>query len=313
MSRPRLLAIVGPTASGKSSFALELAQRHQKEILSCDSVQVYRGLDIGSAKPTAEEQACVAHHLIDVVQPDALFSAGDYARLARPIVDAENSILCGGTGLYLRALAFAQTQPPGAGVPKRDDPRRVAFESLWIAREQESVGAAHRGLVEVDPSTAVAIHPNNISRVIQALWLCELHGEPVSKVRERQPPVPLVDVWLVVLSPPATELAMRIRERCLNMFDRGWVEEVEALRDAGYGEEAKGMGSLGYRQILRYLDGALSREAAVEETISATTQYARRQRTYFRSQLPCRWRTEVSEARALSMDRVSRFFAGEDD
>lgn len=286
---PRALAIVGPTASGKSRLALWLAERLELPVLCCDSVQVYRGLDIGSAKPGPELQARVPHRLIDLVAPDQEFSAGDYAAAAHAELARGPGLFCGGTGFYLRAAGWTHSggEPEGAAADGDGvvDTGRAAFTALWEGRERESPGVVHAALSRVDPETARAIHPRNVVRALRALWLCEAHAMPVSRVREADPPRPRLALALVMLEPETTALARAIDARCDAMLRAGFLAEVEMLRRAGYDARHKSMRSLGYRQLLDHLEGQLSLADAVAAIKLATRAYARRQRTFFRHQL----------------------------
>ncbi len=276
---PRVLAIVGPTASGKSRLAVWVAERLGWPVLCCDSVQVYRGLDIGSAKAGPELRARVPHHLLDLVDPDEEFDAGDYAAAALAQLARGPGLFVGGTGFYLRAAAWTYS---GDVEPLGQD---QTFTAGWEAREREVPGSVHAELCRVDPITAAAIHPRNVVRSLRALWLCELSGRPISEVRAADPPRPRLRVGLIVLEPEVTALDRAIDERCAAMLRAGLVAEVEMLRRGGYDARHKSMRSLGYRQILSHLDGHISLDAAAAEISQATRQYARRQRTYFRGQL----------------------------
>jgi tRNA dimethylallyltransferase len=292
MSEPstrRAVAIVGPTAAGKSALALELATSLELPILCCDSVQIYRGLDIGSAKPSLAERASVPHFGLDLVEPDAEFSAGEYGRHARSVLDREGAaILCGGTGLYLRALGWSHSgDEDSTGDRARKDDHgvdRERFERTWFDREAVDAGAVHRALVSVDPVTAAQIHPRNVVRAVRALWLCEREGEPISELRRREPPRTLVDLLVLVIDPGVEEVDRAIAARCAAMLDAGWLAEVENLSAAGYDARHKSMRSLGYRELLEHLAGARPLAATCEAIVYATRQYARRQRTYFRHQ-----------------------------
>jgi len=287
---PRALAIVGPTASGKSRLAVWLAERLALPVLCCDSVQVYRRLDIGSAKPGPELQGRVPHRLIDLVEPDAEFSAGDYAAAAHAELAHGPGLFCGGTGFYLRAAGWTHSggEPEVAGDgpgSEVEGAARAAFTALWEGRERESAGVVHAALSRVDPETARAIHPRNVVRALRALWLCEAHAQPVSRVREADPPRPRLALGLVMLEPDPAVLARAIDTRCDEMMRSGFLAEVEMLRRAGYDARHKSMRSLGYRQLLDHLEGHLSLADAVAAIKLATRHYARRQRTFFRHQL----------------------------
>jgi len=320
---PRALAIVGPTASGKSRLALWLAERLELPVLCCDSVQVYRGLDIGSAKPGPELQARVPHRLIDLVAPDQEFSAGDYAAAAHAELAGGPGLFCGGTGFYLRAAGWTHSggESDGEGV-EGDGAARAAFTALWEGRERESAGVVHAALAAADPETARAIHPRNVVRALRALWLCEWHAMPVSRVREADPPRSRLALALVMLEPEPAVLARAIDTRCDAMLRSGFLAEVEMLRRAGYDARHKSMRSLGYRQLLDHLEGHLSLADAVAAIKLATRAYARRQRTFFRHQLGTAamrisvttpmWEPEVDLSRETGawLPRVLAFLSG---
>jgi tRNA dimethylallyltransferase len=306
-SLPRLLAVVGPTAAGKSAVALQLAQRFRVPIGACDSVQVYRGLDIGSAKPNRSERDAVEHYFLDLVDPDQDFSAGDYARLAYPICTTRNIVMCGGSGLYLRSLAYTQTGAQSSEDVSRTEPQRLDFERSWTHRESESPGAAHEELARVDPATAAQVHRNNVVRCIRSLWLCNLHGLPISQLRTNDPPRLRFDLLLLVVDPGQEALAAAIAQRCYRMITAGWVEEVVMLRRAGYHLAHKAMNSLGYRQIFEHLDGRCSLDEAVEAIVRETCHYARRQRTYLRSQFPGAQVLPITSGADLPTSRLAEF------
>lgn len=305
MSLPRALALVGPTAAGKSTLGLELGERLGLTIHCCDSVQVYRGLDIGSAKPGAAERARVPHALLDLVDPDREFSAGDYARAAAASVGEGPALFVGGTGLYLRAAAWSQGEAPDDR--SREDPTRRAFEATWSAREQGSPGAVHAELQRRDPETAAAIHPRNVVRALRALWLCDRHGRPVSVVRREAPPRPRLRLMMIVLDPGVTIVDRAIDRRCEAMLRAGWLDEVEMLRAAGYDARHKAMRSLGYHQLLDVVLGRSSLEAATAAIKAETRRYARRQRTYFRNQIAAEVRVDLEAPGACPWPLLQRF------
>jgi tRNA dimethylallyltransferase len=301
-----IYAIVGPTAAGKAALAREVAMRLGREIVVCDSVKVYRGLDVGSAKPLAAERGRVRHHLIDVIDPDAFFSAGRWAQLAA--APAAHGIVVGGTGFYLRALI--EPLAGGGEAIERSDPARQAFEGAWSDAERERPGAIHDELARLDPVGAAAIHPRNVVRALRALWLTTRHGEPVSQVRARQQRGQLrADLRYVVVDPGPAALRERIARRVDEMLERGWLGEVEGLLRRGYDERHPAMGSLGYKQLLRVLRDSAPLEEARAEIVRATTQVARRQRTYFRHQLPGR-RLDVAQITPATAGLVAEFFRG---
>ena len=308
-SRHRCVALVGPTASGKSALSLDVAQELGVDILCCDSVQVYRGLDIGSAKPTPADRAHIPHHLLDLVEPNETFTAMDYCNAAEPLVRASSRLLVGGTGLYLRSVALTTTRVPGDRPP--GDPVRTAFEGRWTGAESRTEGAIHRELSARDPVTAAEIHPRNAVRGLRALWLCECAGEPVSAVRARHPPQARMDLFIVVLDPGVDPVDARIERRCEAMFRDGLVQEVVALRAQGFDSASTAMKSLGYRQVSEHLDGRSTLADARKSIVAETRAYARRQRTFFRHRLPpaaevC-W---IDRAEAFPVEQARRFLRG---
>jgi tRNA dimethylallyltransferase len=314
MTLPRAVAIVGPTAAGKSGLAIALAERFGRSILCCDSVQVYRGLDIGSAKPSADERRRVPHELLDLVDPDHDFSAGEYGRLALQQLERGPAIFCGGTGLYLRAAGWTHSgaDDPSAKARNSDHgERREQFETTWMSREASEPGAVHRELAKIDPETAAATRPENVVRALRALWLCELYEEPISAVRKRDPPRPRLDLLMIVLDPGVAAVDAAIERRCEAMFTRGWVAEVENLVAAGYDARHRAMRSLGYRELLEHVMGTSSLDQATRAIQRATRKYARRQRTYFRHQfrtlLPMDRIVHIEHPAACPMARVAEF------
>lgn len=301
---PRLAAVVGPTASGKSRLAVALAERLGLAVLCCDSVQVYRGLDIGSAKVDLATRARVPHHLLDLVDPDEEFTAGDYAEHAWHQLARGPGLFAGGTGLYLRSVAVTHSAPDPLADAPASDPRRIEFTSAWEARELEQPGSLHAELARRDPDIAATIHPRNLVRAARALWLCEVHGRPVSQVRADDPPRPRCDLFTIVLDPDLALLDRAIDDRCQGMIRAGLVDEVSSLVSRGYDARHRSMRSLGYRQILDVLAGHQPLAHAVASIQQETRRYARRQRTYFRHQLAATHSLSVTEPIWL-MDQVA--------
>jgi tRNA dimethylallyltransferase len=278
---PRLLiAILGPTASGKSALGLRLAQRFEGEIVNYDSVQVYRGFDIGSAKTPPDERAGVPHHLLDVCEPGETFSAGDYSRLGREVVGgiAERDkvpVLAGGTGFYLRALLEGLFQGPSRSA------------GLRARLEGRPEGYLHRLLARLDSEAAARIHPKDEPKLVRALEVRLIEGRPLAGVLKRgMEPLRGFQVVKLFLDPPRDALYERIERRTRAMFEAGLEEEVRRLLAAGAPREAWAFGALGYRQALAVVEGRMSRSAAIEDTARATRNYAKRQITWFRNQEP---------------------------
>jgi tRNA dimethylallyltransferase len=284
---PRLIAIVGPTASGKSDLALDIASRLGGEIVSCDSRQVYRGLDIGSAKPTAEERRLVPHHLLDVVDPDQPFSAADYARLARQALAeiaarGRISLVVGGTGLYLRALLDGLFEGPA-----RDPDLRRRLEAI---AERGGGARLFALLSRADPQTASRLHERDRVRVIRALEVFRCTGRPISS-HQAVAPLPLQGFERLVLGlcPERPALRRRVEARTSRMIEAGLMSEVAALLARGYPAGLPPLQAIGYRQVVAVLEGRLPRERLEAEIVTATMRYAKRQMTWFRHQTRPIW------------------------
>ncbi|MEJ2152368.1 MAG: tRNA (adenosine(37)-N6)-dimethylallyltransferase MiaA [Gemmatimonadota bacterium] len=280
MTDPSYLVIAGPTAVGKTDVAIAIAQQLNGEIVIADSRQVYRGLDIGTAKPTANDRRAVPHHMIDVVDVGAPYSAADYARGARSaIADIQGRgrtvVVCGGTGFYLAALA-GQLDPLDGGSPS-EDRARVRSRIETIPKRER-----HTALTAVDPATAARLHPHDNQRVERALEVYLLTGEPLSKqVTGGHDVRPHVAVWL---TRPRVELHQRIEERLAAMLDLGLENEVRRFFDAGLSPEIAGLDTIGYQEWWPFFTGQHSRDDVVREIGRATRRYAKRQETWFRNQ-----------------------------
>lgn len=274
-----LVAITGPTGAGKSDLALALAEVFPCEIVNCDSLQLYRGLDIGTAKPPAQDRSRCPHHLIDCLEPGAVFSAGEYADWARPVLRqialrSRLPLVTGGTGFYLRALL--EGLAPG---PKRDDNLR----SDLVRRESLRPGCLHRILSRLDPSAAGRINPRDSQKLVRYLEIAILSRRAPSRVfAEGRAPLTGFAVLRIMLHPPRAALCERIRARTRAMFEAGLVEEVRKLLAAGVPPTAKPFESIGYKECLGFLNGRLSLAEAIEATEIATRQYAKRQVTWFK-------------------------------
>jgi tRNA dimethylallyltransferase len=276
-SPDRLLAVVGPTASGKTELAVSLAERLGGEIVSADSVQVYREFDVGSGKPTAQELARAPHHLVGTHAPLDPIDAASWAQAASRAIDDVRArgrvpIVCGGTFLWVKALLFGLAEAPPAPPEVRDRLRSLA--------ETEGRPALHARLREVDPVLAERLHPNDLVRVSRALEVWETTARPLSAwqsehafAREKYP------ARLVGVACDAVTLTDRIRARARTWLAEGWIEEVESLLAHGYGD-ARAMGSVGYAQVRAMLAGELPRDELETSIVRATRVFARRQRTW---------------------------------
>ena len=294
-----LIAVVGPTAAGKSELGLQLAEELGGEIVSCDSLQVYRGLDIGSAKPSVEERRRVPHHLIDVVQPDEPFSAADYGRLARRSVAetaarGKRPLVVGGAGLYLRALLEGLFEGPS-----RDEPLRRRLEGL-AARYGDV--RLHRLLSHVDPEAAARIRERDRVRVVRALEVFRATRRPISE-RQRvasQPPLDGFDVLVLGLAPSRGELRVRVEQRTDAMLRQGLIEEARGLLER-YPEDLMPLRAIGYRQAVDVVRGRRGIEAARHDIVAKTMRYAKRQLTWFRHQTPATWCPTAALAREAAL------------
>jgi len=279
--------IAGPTAVGKSALGLALARRAPGEILAADSMQVYRGLDVGTGKPTPAERAEIPHHLLDICLPTESFSAGEFARQARQIAAAVQArgrlpILVGGTGLYLRA--FRRGELLGAG----SDP--AVRGRLREAAAADGGRGLYARLATVDPASASRIHPGDLVRIVRALEVWELTGRPPSELRPGlwDSPVRWGGLFLV-LTRPREELYRLIDARCRRMWEGGLLEETRALLALGEAARVRPLLALGYRQAAEYLAGERSAAEGLEAMRRATRNYAKRQLTWFRREPEARW------------------------
>jgi tRNA dimethylallyltransferase len=288
-ARPWVVALMGPTASGKTALAIDWARRYRGEIISVDSALVYRGLDIGSAKPDAAEQAAAPHRLIDIREPEQPYSAGDFAADAQREVAAllaagRLPLLVGGTGLYFRAL-FGGLAP----MPASDPEQRARIEAEGAAL---GWAAMHAQLALVDPEAASKIRPSDPQRVTRALEVFRISGRPLSEW-QRQPPTPRPPfrVLKLVLAPEDRGLLhQRIEQRFELMLARGFLDEVRTLRTRpGLHPELPSMRAVGYRQAWRHLDGATDAAQFRAEAVAATRQLAKRQLTWLRGELDAFW------------------------
>ena len=281
-----VLVICGPTGSGKTTLALSLAEKFPLEIISADSRQVYRRMDIGTAKATSFEQAVIPHHMIDLVDPDQEFSVADFVDLARPLISqitARGNIPCvvGGTGLYIRALLGGLADLPSA------DPK--LRKQLHQREQEEGAGSLYRELQQVDPVAAAEIHPNNLIRIVRALEVCIVSGRKISELKaehsfSEQP------YRVLKLAPdfPRSELYSRINQRTGQMLSSGLVDEVRGLVE-DYSFELKTLQTLGYREVVQYLKEEINTEQMSDDIQKHTRQYAKRQLTWFRKEADIIW------------------------
>jgi tRNA dimethylallyltransferase len=296
---PRLIAIVGPTASGKTALALELAAEFPAEIVSCDSVQVYRGFDVGSAKPTPAERARVPHHLLDLAPPDGDFSAAEYARLARRATfeitgRGRLPLVVGGTGLYFRALFRGLFEGP-----PRDEALRARLTRL---AERRGRARLHRLLRRRDPAAADRIAPRDLVRIVRALEVHFATGRPISE-HHKAPARPLEGyrALFVGLDPGRERLREAVQARTRRMLASGLLDETRALVER-HGPGLRPLRSVGYRQAVDVLAGRLSPALIEPEIVKQTLRFAKRQRTWFRKEPGIRWFDDERDALRAARD-----------
>lgn len=283
----QVVAVVGPTGSGKTEVAIEVADALGTDIVSADSMQFYRGMVIGTGQPTAEQQARVRHHFVGHLAPDERMSAGEFARAAGQVVEGLNAggrpaILVGGSGLYVRALIDGLFEGPG-----RDSDIR---ERLQAEAEESGPEPLYARLREVDEEYAARIQPTDLRRIVRALEVYEISGSPLSALHaQQQESPPKLNAVQFALDWPRDALYDRINRRVDAMLESGFLDEVRGLIDAGYGEELERLKAIGYRELAVYLRGGCSLDEAVALTKMYSRRYAKRQLTWFRGDTRIRW------------------------
>jgi tRNA dimethylallyltransferase len=311
-SQPRpIIAVVGPTASGKSDLGIDLALRFGGEIINCDSVQVYREIEIATAKVPPAERRGVPHHLLDFVPPAVNYTAGEWAQAATAkIAEIEArgrlALIVGGTGFYLRAL-----RQPFFPSPPTDAALRARLTNI---RERSGAQRLHEILRRLDPASASRLQPRDWSRVQRALEVRLQTGAPLSLQRPARPAPPAFAARLRVfaLSPPRATLYARINERAERHFEAGLIEEVRRLLDAGVPAASNALGAHGYRRVVEFIRGQRTRESAVEQTKLDVRHYAKRQLTWFRREAGVEWFEgfgDSAEVRQLVIARTEQLLA----
>ena len=281
-----LVAIVGPTSSGKSRLAFRAAQALNGEIVNCDSMQMYRLLEIGTAKPTPEQKGEIPHHLYDLLDPDEYFSAGRYMVEARKVCQeisecGKTPFVVGGTGLYLQALLEGVFEGPGRSQDIRERLNRIG--------DRKGSDYLYRLLERRDPAAADRIQAGDKVRVLRSLEIYLLTGRPISQLQQQRDPLKNLSILKIGLSLPRPILYDKINRRVSEMFHSGLIEEVQQLLAKGYRPDCKGFEALGYRHAVAVLDGESSQEEAIEKTQIETRRYAKRQMTWFRREKKVHW------------------------
>ncbi|MDD6311161.1 MAG: tRNA (adenosine(37)-N6)-dimethylallyltransferase MiaA [Firmicutes bacterium] len=279
INKPKILVIAGPTAVGKTKYAIEMARRFDGEVVNCDSMQIYKYMDIGSAKPTAEELSLAVHHLVDFVDPREDFSVAEYQKLAKEAIRdiisrGKLPVISGGTGLYLNSLLYE--------MDFSNAPRDTAYrDRLWKIAEENGSSHLHKMLMEKDPEIAVTIHENNTKKIIRALERLNESGSiraftEVNKANEYYDPI------LVGLSRDRAELYDRINARVDILMEKGLIDEVKKLMDMGLTFDSISMKGIGYKEIISYLEGQVDISEATDNIKKNSRHYAKRQLTWFR-------------------------------
>ena len=277
---PKILCVVGPTASGKTAYAIELAKGNNGEIVSCDSMQIYTYMNIGTAKATAEERAEVPHHMIDFVDPNRDYSVADFVTDARACIAeilsrGKMPVLCGGTGLYIDSVLKSVEFSP----QKRDDKLR---DELWKKAEQDGAESVYEILKELDPIEVDKVHYNNVKRVIRAIEICKTTGMTKTEADKLSIGKPMYNPTIYGLNMPREKLYERIDRRVDIMVEQGLEGEVRQLLNMGIRRDSTAMQAIGYKELVRYIDGLCDFETAIEDIKRESRRYAKRQLTWFR-------------------------------
>ena len=283
----KVLVIAGPTAVGKTDFGIDCAKAFDGEIISGDSIQIYRGLDIGSGKATKEEQAKAKHHLLDIKEPDEGYSVKEFQEKGRELIDEISGkgklpIIVGGTGLYIKACLYDYQF-------MEENEKDDQYEDL----SNEEI---YEMLKERDPLALEKIHVNNRRRLIRALNIYEKHHEGISAIKERQEHKPIYDALIIGLDASREELYRRIDERVDRMIENGLIKEIEGLLDKGIGFDSQCMQGIGYKEFREYFLGDMSLEECIEKVKINSRHFAKRQYTFFKNQLDIKWFTDKEKA-----------------
>lgn len=307
-SKQKLLVIIGPTAVGKTKLSIELAKQYNGEIISGDSMQIYRGMDIGTAKIKHEEMEGIAHHLIDIKEPDESFSVAEFQQLVRAKISDITSkgklpIIVGGTGLYIQAVIYDYqfSEAPA------DEEFRLQLEEMAKEIGNE---ALHQELTKVDPESASQIHPNNVRRVIRALEIFHCTGKIMSDYQNNQQPDLLYETALIGLTMERDKLYERINMRVDMMISEGLLDEVSRLHRQGL-RDCQSIQAIGYKEIYDYLDGKVGLDLAIENLKQNSRRYAKRQLTWFRNKMEVQWfdMTDVSNL-SKKITEISQYVEG---
>jgi len=305
--KQKIVVLIGPTAVGKTKLSIELAKRLNAEIISGDSMQIYRGMDIGTAKITVEEMEGVPHHLIDIKTPDESFSVAEFQERVRKLIkDIANRgklpMIVGGTGLYIQSVIYDYQFTDAASNPTY---RRELEQMI----EEQGIEPLLQKLAEVDPESANRIHPNNPRRVIRALEIYHTTGQTMTTYLENQQNDLLYDVALIGLTMDRSHLYERINQRVDIMIGAGLVEEVQALHKRGL-KDCQSIQAIGYKELYSYLNKQIDLEVAVEQIKQSSRRYAKRQLTWFRNKMDVTWFDVTNRTLYQTLDEILKYIAG---
>ncbi|WP_210363916.1 tRNA (adenosine(37)-N6)-dimethylallyltransferase MiaA [Bacillus sp. REN3] len=306
--KQKLIVLIGPTAVGKTSLSIELAKRFNAEIISGDSMQIYKGMDIGTAKITQEEMEGIPHHLLDIKEPEESFSTAEFQELVRAKIEEISTrgrlpMIVGGTGLYIQSAIY--------DYHFTDSPSDQSFrEALERQADEDGPEALHQTLKEADPESAARIHPNNIRRVIRALEVIHCTGKTASEVQGDQSPELLYNTALVGLTMDRELLYERINLRVDRMVEQGLLQEVKHLYDKGL-RDCQSIQAIGYKELYDYFDGNVTLQQAIENLKQNSRRYAKRQLTWFRNKMKVEW-FDMSESEDIEKKfaEISKFIEG---
>ncbi|MBO8177009.1 MAG: tRNA (adenosine(37)-N6)-dimethylallyltransferase MiaA [Bacillus sp. (in: Bacteria)] len=306
--KQKLVVLIGPTAVGKTKLSIELAKRFNGEIISGDSMQIYKGMDIGTAKITKEEMEGIPHHLIDIKEPTESFSVAEFQTLVRDKINEIHNrhhlpMIVGGTGLYIQAVIY--------DYQFADSPGDENFRNQLEERiKKEGNLSLYEELKRIDPESATSIHPNNVRRVIRALEIFHTTGKTMTEYIRNQQQELLYDVVIIGLTMEREKLYERINRRVDLMMEQGLLDEVKRLYDAKI-RDVQSIQAIGYKELYEYLDGRLSLEEAVEQLKQNSRRYAKRQLTWFRNKMDVHWFDLTDEALyEKKINEISDFIAG---
>ncbi|MCM3023503.1 tRNA (adenosine(37)-N6)-dimethylallyltransferase MiaA [Heyndrickxia ginsengihumi] len=308
MEKEKLIVLIGPTAVGKTELSIALAKRFDAEIISGDSMQVYKGMDIGTAKISEEEMGHIPHHLIDIKEPDESFSVAEFQQLVRnKISDIHNRnkmpMIVGGTGLYIQSIIYDYQFSDISG----DEEYRTHLEKK---AKEEGAESLFQLLKQNDPESAKSIHPNNVRRVIRALEIYHFSGKTVAEYQKTQKREALYDIALIGLTMDRDKLYERINKRVDQMMEQGLLEEVKKLYERNI-HDVQSIQAIGYKELYAYLDGRVTLEDAVEQLKQNTRRFAKRQLTWFRNKMDVQWFDMTNESeKTKKFQEISDFIAG---